>query len=106
VRGANGEILRVLSPDNTGSAYPPLTEYVKSMAGQSNTLHTAFFGEPFTTSQYSGEFQADGSITLTGTMNEGTGDVPAPPIVVPGQELIEDIYTGGAAPTTSNGPPS
>jgi hypothetical protein len=98
VRAANGEILRVLSPDNPGSAYPPLTEYVHSMAGQTIALHTAFFGTPFTTSEYSGEFQPDGSITLTGTMNEGTGDVMAAPIVVPGQELIEDIYTGGSGP--------
>ena len=98
VRGANGEILRVLSPDNAGSAYPPLTEYVESMAGQTITLHTAFFGTPFTTSKYNGEFQPDGSITLTGTMNEGIGNVMAPPIVVPGQELIEDIYTGGSGP--------
>jgi hypothetical protein len=42
VRGANGEILRVLSPDTTGSAYPPLTAYVESMAGETITLHTAF----------------------------------------------------------------
>ncbi len=98
VRAANGEILRVLSPDNTASAYPPLTEYVKSMAGQTITLHTAFFGTLFTTSEYSGTFGSNGSVTLTGTMNEGSGDVAAPPIVVPGQELIEDIYTGGTGP--------
>jgi len=98
VRGANGEILRVLSPDNTGTAYPPLTEYVHSMAGQTITLHTAFFGTPFTTSEYSGTFGPDGSITLNGTMNEGGGSVAAPPIEVAGQELIEDIYTGGSGP--------
>jgi hypothetical protein len=98
VRGANGEILRVLSPDNQGSAYPPLTEYVQSMTGQTITLHSAFFGTPFTTSEYSGTFQPDGSITLTGTMNDGAGSVPAPPIEVQGQELIEDIYTGGNGP--------
>ncbi len=98
VRAANGEILRVLSPDNTGSAYPPLTEYVKSMAGQKITLHTAFFGEPFTTSEYSGTFGPEGSITLHGTMDEGSGNVAAPPIEVAGQELIEDIYTGGSGP--------
>jgi hypothetical protein len=98
VRGANGEILRVLSPDNEGSVYPPLTEYVKSMAGETIHLHTAFFGTPFTTSEYSGTFQPDGSITLAGTKNEGGGDVAAPPIEVHGQELIEDIYTGGSGP--------
>jgi hypothetical protein len=103
VRGANGEILRVLSPDTTGSAYPPLTAYVESMAGETITLHTAFFGEPFTTSEYSGTFQADGSIALTGTMNEGSGSVAAPPIDVTGAELIEEIYTGGSGANNLEG---
>jgi hypothetical protein len=98
VRAANGEILRVLSPDMPGSPYPPLTEYVHSMAGQEITLHSAFFGKPFTTSEYHGTFGSDGSITLEGTMNEGKGVVPAGSISVSGQELIEDIYTGGTGP--------
>jgi hypothetical protein len=101
IRNSKGEIVRVLSPDTPGSAYAPLTEYVHSMAGQTITLHTAFFGTPFTTSEYSGEFQPDGSITLEGTKNEGKeakDAVPAPPISVSGPELIEDIYTGGTGP--------
>ena len=59
------EFIRVLSP-NKSSVYPPLTEYVQSMAGQTITLHTAFFKAPFATSVYSGTFAADGSITLDG----------------------------------------
>jgi hypothetical protein len=97
VRAPNGEILRVLAPDNVPSAYPQLTEYVESMVGKTITLHTAFFGTPFTTSEYTGTFQPDGSIELTGTKNEykGGGKVAAPPINVSGPELLEDIYTGG-----------
>jgi hypothetical protein len=107
VRGANGEILRVLSPDNPGSAYPPLTEYVKSMAGQPIKLHTAFFGTPFTTSEYTGTFEPDGSITLDGTerfIKEGKEEEKAGPTVhFEGQELIEDIYTGGNTPNDLEG---
>jgi hypothetical protein len=97
VRAPDGEILRVLSPDNVNSAYPPLIEYVQSMAGKTITLHTAFFGAPFTTSEYTGTFQSDGSIDLTGEKNEynGKGNVAAPEIKVTGPELLEDIYTGG-----------
>lgn len=107
VRGANGEILRVLSPDNPGSAYPPLTEYVKSMAGQTIKLHTAFFGTPFTTSEYSGEFEPDGSISLNGNERfEENGEVKekaAPVINLGGQELTEEIYTGGNTPNDLQG---
>jgi hypothetical protein len=103
VRGANGEILRVLSPDNVPSAYPQLTQYVESMTGKTITLHTAFFGTPFTTSEYSGTFQPDGSIELTGTyqeFNENNVPLTAHPepggkITITGPELLEDIYTGG-----------
>ena len=93
------EFIRVISP-NKSSVYPPLTEYVKSMAGQTITLHTAFFGTPFTTSVYSGTFAADGSITLQGTTIPGGGTSP---ITIPGAELIADIYTGGNTPNTLEG---
>lgn len=103
VRGASGEIIRVLSPDNPGSAYPPLTEYVHSMAGQTITLHTAYFSTPFVTSEYTGTFEADGSISLTGI--EKVEGVPgaAPPIHLEGQKLIEEIYTGGETPNDLQG---
>jgi hypothetical protein len=102
VRNANGEIVRVLSPLHS-LAYPLLSEYVHSMAGQRITLHTPFFGEPFVTSEYSGIFGADGSINLTGTMNAGAGDVTAPSIEMNGPELIEDVYTGAHTPNTLEG---
>jgi hypothetical protein len=105
VRAANGEILRVLSPDNVGSVYPPLTEYVDSMAGQAITLHSPFFkaGER-TTSEYHGTFGAEGAITLEGTKRvEGGAVEGAPPIVIGAGELVGQIYTGGSTPNNLEG---
>lgn len=100
VRNGSGEILRILSPIHT-TAYPDLGEYVRSMSGQTITLHTAFFGTPFTTSLYSGTFAADGSLELTGTTNL-PGEAPAT-ISFEGPKLIEDIYTGAGTPNTMEG---
>ncbi len=68
VRNGSGEIVRVLSPLHS-TAYPDLGEYVRSMAGQTITLHSGLYFTPFATAVYSGEFEPDGSITLTGTTN-------------------------------------
>jgi hypothetical protein len=100
VRDANGEILRVLSPNQSG-AYPDLAEYVQSMSGQTITLHTAFYGTPFVTSVYSGTFGPDGSITLSGATN--------PPALAPttlafdGADIIDDVYDGQNTPNTLAG---
>jgi hypothetical protein len=103
VRGANGEILRVLSPDNEVSAYPTLSEYVHSMAGQSIKVRTDFDGPPFVTSEYSGQFGPDGSITLTGwKWVEGVKEA-GPAIEFEGPKLIDDIYTGKETPNTFEG---
>jgi hypothetical protein len=93
-----GEIVRVLSPTHT-DAYPDLGEYVRSMAGKTIHLHSTFSGPgkgEFTTSAYSGSFEADGSIVLNGT-SEGPQPAPAE-ITMDGPELIEDIYTGANTP--------
>jgi hypothetical protein len=95
-----GEIVRVLSPVHS-TAYPDLGEYVRSMSGKEITLHTGLFFEPFATSEYSGTFQADGSIELTGTTDPG-GHAESP-ININGPELIEDIYTGANTPNTGAG---
>jgi hypothetical protein len=100
VRDAQGDIVRILSPLHT-IAYPTLGPYVRSLAGQSIRLHTAFFGTPFTTTEYSGEFQDDGSIELHGTTNPA-GAAPET-IDIDGEELIEDIYTGGNTPNDAQG---
>lgn len=100
VRDAGGNILRVLSPNQTG-AYPDLGDYVRSMSGQTITLHTAYFGAPFTTTTYSGTFAADGSIQLTGSTNP-PGMAP-PTISFEGNQLISDIYTGAGTPNNTEG---
>ena len=100
VRDSGGNVIRILSP-NKSSAYPPLTEYVHSMAGKSIALHTAFFGSPFTTSVYTGTFAADGSIKLEGATNP-LNEAPSS-FTIPGSELIADIYTGGNTPNTLEG---
>lgn len=100
IRDAEGHIIRVLSPLHSAS-YPDLGPYVRSMAGKTITLHTAFFGNPFTTTVYSGTFAADGSIALHGTTNP-LSSAPAT-IEIPGEELIKDIYTGGNTPNNVEG---
>jgi len=100
LRDSNGDILRVLSPLHS-TAYPELGDYVRSMAGETITLRTAFFGTPFTTTQYSGTFAADGSIVLSGTTNPA-GEAPAQ-IAIGAGELIEDIYTGANTPNDVEG---
>lgn len=100
VRDGDGNILRVLSPLHS-TAYPDLGEYVRSMAGETISLRTAFFGTPFTTTHYSGTFAADGSIVLSGTTNP-SGQAPSQ-ISIAGSELIEDIYTGGNTPNNVEG---
>lgn len=100
VRNAEGQIVRVLSPTHT-NAYPNLGEYVRSMAGKTITLHTAFYGSPFTNTLYTGTFAADGSITLTGTTNP-LGKAPES-FSIEGGKLIEDIYTGNETPNDVEG---
>ncbi|MDR9372804.1 beta-1,3-glucanase family protein, partial [Conexibacter sp. JD483] len=100
VRGAGGEIVRVVSPLHS-DAYPDLGDYVRSLAGQTVTLHTAFFGSPFTTSAYSGTFAADGSIALSGT-SDPAGAAPAS-FQLAGETLIDAIYTGAGTPNTLQG---
>lgn len=97
------EIVRVLSPTHT-DAYPDLGEYVRSMAGKTIQLHSTFSGPgsgEFTTSAYSGTFEADGSIVLNGT-SEGPQPAPAE-ITMDGPELIEEIYTGANTPNDLEG---
>jgi hypothetical protein len=102
VRDGSGSILRVLSPQHS-NAYPDLGEYVRSMSGKTITLHSTFSkaGDPFTTSEYTGTFAADGSIALTGKSHpEGKAPETIP---VPASELIPGIYTGANTPNDLEG---
>ncbi|HKZ15167.1 MAG TPA: beta-1,3-glucanase family protein [Solirubrobacterales bacterium] len=99
VRNSQGEILRVLSPVHS-SAYPPLTEYVRSLAGQTLTLHTGLFQNPFGVSEYKAEVAPDGSITLRGAYESEAplAEPPPPTITIPANQLLAEIY----APTTEH----
>ncbi len=103
-----GSIVRVLSPNKDPGAYPDLGDYVRSMSGRTITLHTPFFNENVhTTSEYSGTFAADGSITLSGwldTTNPSAAEGQAPPsFTVPGNELIDEIYPDVNTPNDLEG---
>lgn len=102
------EIVRVISPSKAATypdladAYPDLGDYVRSLSGQTISLHTAFFGtSSFVTSTYSGTFAPDGSIVLTGTSNPA-GQAPAQ-ISFQGDQLIADVETGEGTPNTLEG---
>ncbi len=97
IRNSSGEIIRVLSPLHS-DAYPDLGDYVRSLAGQTITLHAQFDA---ISTHYSGTFEADGSITLRGETNP-PGEAPAE-IPIPGQELIEDIYPASNTPNNPYG---
>lgn len=99
VRNPQGEILRVLSPVHS-SAYPPLTEYVRSLAGQTLTLHTGLFQNPFGVSEYKAEIAPDGTITLRGAYESEAplAEPPPPTITIPANQVLAEIY----APTTEH----
>jgi hypothetical protein len=99
VRNSQGEIIRVLSPVQS-TAYPPLSEYVHSLVGQTLTLHTGLFQNPFGVSEYSGAVAPDGSITLHGTYEAEAplAEPPPPTITIPASQLLAEIY----APTTEH----
>ena len=100
IRNGSGEIVRVLSPLHS-AGYPDLGEYVKSMAGKEITLHTGLFFTPFGTSEYTGTFEADGSITLHGSTDPAS--LAPAEISFNGPELIKDSYTGEGTPNTAEG---
>ena len=96
------EIIRVLSPLHS-SAYPDLGEYVRSMSGKTIVLHSYFSSteHPEVTSEYSGTFASDGSITLTGKSHP---EKNAPETIpVSAGELIPRIYTASGTPNDLKG---
>jgi hypothetical protein len=108
---AGGKIVRVLSPQLAPSAYGSMDRYVRAMAGQTVTLHGAFFGSPFTTYAYSGTFAPDGAITLNGTYTTYNGptpvqsNVPGLPLAVAGPDLVSSIYPAAGRYTVGGRPP-
>ncbi|HWH18919.1 MAG TPA: beta-1,3-glucanase family protein [Solirubrobacterales bacterium] len=89
------EFIRVLSPLHS-TAYPLLTEYVHSMAGQTITLHSIFDGIK---GKYSGTFQPDGSIEISGEDSEGHTHSTS----FTAEKLVKDIYTDEEIENTLEG---
>lgn len=101
-----GAFSRILSPQLAPTAYPQMTGYLNFMAGKTIQLQSKFFGTPYQTTNYSGTFQPDGSITLTGTItNPGAGTtVTGQPLVIQGSSLLEAVYTGNGSYTVGGNP--
>lgn len=106
VNAPDGTFVRVLAPNQMPSAYMNLQPYVNSLNGQTVTLTGSFVGvNPPIDFAYSGTFQPDGTITLSGTQTQGANPVPAPasvtvsgpapanpPPTIPALTFAEQIY--------------
>ncbi|MDC8003379.1 hypothetical protein POV27_04915 [Aureisphaera galaxeae] len=111
------EFIRMLGPGKTSPGtytVPDWDNYLKSLIGQSVTIQGRFFGNPNLNYDYSGTFQSNHTITLTGTIalfpgQNGTvppalpitilGPKPTaiPPAGIPQWSFAEQIY-GAAGP--------
>lgn len=101
---------KVLSP-SLSDAYPLMTAYVQAMSGQTITVNSTFDGRPdaglpAVTTNMTGTFQADGSITLSGTFtNIATGAVtPNQTLAVAAGGIAPGIYSNNGS-YTKNGAP-
>jgi hypothetical protein len=93
---SGGQFVRFLSPSHAPSSYPSMAPYVQSMAGQTihiNDVYANAEHPPTLELEYSGEFQADGSIELTGTITREGKVEPGEPVEVEGSTLPLAIYT-------------
>jgi hypothetical protein len=106
---SGGQFVRFLSPQLSPSSYPSMTPYVQSMSGQKIYVNDSFGkkGQPTLEISYSGTFEANGSITLEGTMtNEVTHrQEPAKELHIEGATLPSAVYTGDG-PFTVGGEPA
>lgn len=101
---------KVLSP-SLSDAYPLMTAYVQAMSGQTITVNSTFDGRPdaglpAVTTNMTGTFQPDGSITLSGTFtNIATGAVtPNQTLAVAAGGIAPGIYSNNGS-YTKNGAP-
>ncbi|MHB8492628.1 MAG: hypothetical protein ACYDA6_10520, partial [Solirubrobacteraceae bacterium] len=105
---SGGQFVRYLSPQLSPSSYPSMAPYVQSMVGQTIHIHDSFAsqGHPTLALSYSGTFEADGSITLSGTITTppGTTPVEGSTVHVDGSTLPLAIYTGDGAYTVGGAP--
>lgn len=86
----SGRFLRIVSPVILASAFPSLQGYVMSVAGTTIQVNGTYSkaGDPNTGPyRYSGTFEADGSITLSGTVTQNGGTGPGTAVRVQGEWL-------------------
>lgn len=93
---SGGQFVRFLSPQLSPASYASMEPYVRSMVGQKIEVVDTFNGTPAQGIHYSGTFEADGSITLKGTLETPPGATPVEgePVRVSGASLPTAIYTG------------
>ncbi len=91
-----GQFVRLLSPQLSPSSYASMAPYVQSMVGQEIQIVDTFESEPKVGIHYHGKFEADGSITLSGTFETPPGAAPVEgePVRISGVSLPTAIYTG------------
>jgi hypothetical protein len=99
---SGGQFVRFLSPSHAPASYPSMAPYLRSMTGQTihvNDVYANSEHPPALEVEYSGTFEADGSITLTGTMrNKGTQKVEtSEPVRIEGSTIPLAIYTANGA---------
>jgi len=89
-----GQFARLLSPQLSPQLSPPsyrsMAPYLASMTGKRIEVNDTFNGKPVQAVSYSGTFEADGSITLTGTLAGAPGEA----VHIEGASLPSGIYSG------------
>jgi hypothetical protein len=89
-----GAFARFLSPQLSPTSYPSFEPYIRSLSGQRVIVRGSFFGTPFQTFVYSGRFEPNGSIVLSGTVTpQGGRPAPGQAVSVNGSSLPSAIYT-------------
>ncbi len=104
---SGGQFVRFLSPSHAPSSYPSMAPYVQSMNGQKifvNDIYANAEHPPTLGLEYSGTFEADGSITLTGTITREGKTEPGEPVHIEGSTLPLAIYTANGAFTVGGKP--
>lgn len=109
INTATGSFSRFLSPQiSPPASYPQMTGYLASMAGRTITVNSTFFGNPLQTTNYTGTFGADGSITLNGTLttpsNTSNPTVTGEPLAITGAALLGGVYSGNGNYTVGGAP--
>jgi hypothetical protein len=106
---AQNTFSRILSPQISPTSYPEMTGYLNYMAGKSITIDSQFFGKPYQTTDYTGTFAADGSITLNGTITDpslpaGQQTTTGKTLYVTGASMLGGIYSGNGVYTLDGQP--